>query len=114
MGAVDGTADLAEELDPLADRQLLVLAVAVDRLAVDQLHDQVRQAVCGGAAVEDLGDPGMIQCGEDLPLDAQPPPSLVVQGAGDDELDGDLAVEGLVVAHRSVDGTHPTFADLLA
>ncbi len=38
-------AGLQEQLEPLADRQALAIAVGRDRLARDVLHDEVRSAV---------------------------------------------------------------------
>ena len=67
----DRGADDAKELEALAHRQVATVAVAVERLALDVLHDEVGQPVVGGAAVEQPGDVGMLEAGQDLPLAAK-------------------------------------------
>ena len=44
MGVLDRLADRHEQLQPLARRQLLLVAVLRDRHALDQFHDEVRPA----------------------------------------------------------------------
>ena len=56
VGEADRLADLAEELQPLADRQPLLVAIARDGHAIDVLHDEVRQPVVGDTAVQQRGD----------------------------------------------------------
>ena len=46
----------------------MLLAVAGDRQAFHQLHHDVRPPIAGDPAVEQAGDVGMFQSGEDLPL----------------------------------------------
>jgi hypothetical protein len=56
VGVLDRLADRHEQLQPLARRQVVVVAVLGDRHAVDQLHDEVRPARFRGPAIEDAGD----------------------------------------------------------
>ena len=103
VGEVDGRADLPEELQALAHRQLPVVAVLVDRPPLDVLHDEVGAAVLGGAAVEQLGDVRMVEVGEDLALGAEAADDLVGVHAAPDELDRDPLLELLVGPLRQVD-----------
>ena len=86
------------------------LAPRVDRLAVDQLHDQVGHAVVGAAGVEQLGDARMIEAGEHAPLEAEP---LDDRGRAPrrQDLDRGPPVELVVVALRREDDAHAAAAD---
>ena len=57
-----------EQAQPIGHRQPARVAVAVDRHALHVLHDQVRQAVVGRAAVEQAGDVRVLEPGQDLAL----------------------------------------------
>ena len=62
-------ADRAEQLEPLARRQLPASSqYSVDRLAVDVLHHEVGLPVVGRAAVEEPRDVRVLEPGQDLPL----------------------------------------------
>jgi hypothetical protein len=41
-----------EKFQPLGDCQLMMIAVLVGGLALDQLHNEIRGAFFGGAAIE--------------------------------------------------------------
>ena len=68
VGVLDRLADRHEQLEPLARRELLLVAVLGDRHALDEFHDEVRPAVVGRAGVEDLGDVRVVHQGQRLPL----------------------------------------------
>jgi len=53
-------ADLDEEVQPLLDAQSRGVTILGDRDALDVLHDEIRPAGVGQAAVEDLGDVGVV------------------------------------------------------
>ena len=65
---LDRLADRDEQLQPLAGRQLPLVAVVGDRDALDQLHHEVGAARVGGAGVEDPGDVGVVHQGQGLAL----------------------------------------------
>src|SRR5688572_27560550 len=71
MRVGDGGAGLAKELKPVGYRQRVLVAILVDRQALDVLHDEIRQAVLSGVAIEQACDVRMIETGEDLPLVAE-------------------------------------------
>ena len=56
-----GLADLLKDLDTAGERQALLIAVLVNRLAVDVLHHVERHAVRRIAAIQDAGDVRMVQ-----------------------------------------------------
>jgi hypothetical protein len=58
MRVLNRVADAREQLEPLADRELLRVAEAGNWIALDQLHHEVRASGLGRAGVEDLGDAG--------------------------------------------------------
>src|SRR5262249_7421579 len=105
-------ADHAKKLEPLDCRTPAGITIFVNRLAFDVLHNEVRQSVVGGSAVEQPGDVWMFQVGKYLTL---------VSEAGDDEigikpaldqLDGHLLVIMIVVPNRAIDCAHSAAADL--
>ena len=49
-------ADQHEQLQPLRDRQVILVAVGRDRHAVDQVHHEVGPTRVGGPGVEHAGD----------------------------------------------------------
>src|SRR5436190_21642826 len=51
MSVLNSGTDVAEQFEALADIQLALVAPAMNRLAIDQLHDKVRQPLFGAAAV---------------------------------------------------------------
>ena len=91
-------ADRHEQLQPLARRQLIVVAVLGDRHALDQLHDEVRPAGLGGAGVEDPGDVGVVHQGQGLPLGLEPGDDLARVHARLDDLQRHPAADRLAPA----------------
>jgi hypothetical protein len=112
VGVLDRLADRHKQLQPLARRQAVVVAVPGDRHAVDQLHDEIRPTVFGGPAVEDAGDVDMVHHGQRLPLGLEARDDLAAVHARLDDLERDLALHGLdLLGHE--DRAHAAFADLL-
>ncbi len=104
-------ADLQEELHAIAHVQPPRLAVAVDGVARDQLHDHIRDAGVGGATIQQTRDIAMIEPREDLPLS---PEALLGERAahiGPHELDGDFGLVLVVIAHRFEHVTHTACAE---
>jgi len=86
------------------------LAVAVDRLAIDKLHGEVRQSVGGEPAVDEPSDVGVLEQREDA--------AFLDESADDaraavlNELDGDPLLELPVGALAEEDASHAAAADL--
>ena len=108
-------ADLGEEAEPVLNGEPPPVAVGRDGLALDELHREVRPPVeapaLGDAAVEEAGDVGVVEAGEDLALLAEPGEhGLGVHPAPDELERGALAVSA-VGALGEEDVPHPTSAD---
>ena len=78
----------------------------------DVLHDEVREPVVRRPAIQQPGDVGVIEAGENLSLGAEATTDLVGVQAELDDLDGDAALELVVVAYGQVDGAHPAASEL--
>ena len=112
VGVLHGLADLHEQVQPLGDRQAVLVAIVGDRDAADQLHDEVGPAGLGGAGVEHPGDVGVVHQRQRLPLGLEPGDDLLRVHARLDDLQRHLAAHGLgLLGH--VDDAHAPFADLL-
>src|SRR6185437_6180344 len=112
MGVRHGFADLAEEFAAGGDADFLAFAIRRDGGAFDVLHDEVGAAVGNSAAIEEFGDVGVVEGGENLTLLAEAADDGVGIHAAFDELDGDALLEGIVIADGEVDGAHAAAADL--
>ena len=101
MRVADGIADLGEELEPEIEGKLVIIAVAVDGHAFDQLHREIGQPAGRESALDEPRDAGMLEQREDTPFfeeSAQQP-----RRAMPDDLDGrpllELAVGALAEEH---------------
>jgi len=111
VGVMDGGAYGEEEAEARGDIEFVVVAVFVDGDALDVLHDEVREAFGGGSTVEEEGDVGVIEVGEDLTFAAEAFEDLGVFAIAEDEFDGDLFAVLIVGAGGEVDGSHAATAD---
>jgi hypothetical protein len=68
VDVLDGLANGDEEFEALTDGEAMIVAVARDGDAFDQLHHEVGAAGDGGAGVKDASDVGMVHQGEGLAL----------------------------------------------
>ena len=94
-----------------AHAERVAVAVGADRLAVDVLHDEERQAVVGGAGVEHLRDAGVVHPRQRLALGLearQRPRASPCRGA--DELDRHQPPDRLALLGE-VDGAHAPLAE---
>ena len=101
-----------EELQPLARRELVLVAVVGDGDAADQFHHEVGPAALGGAGVEHAGDVGMVHQGQRLPLGLEAGDHVAGVHARLDDLEGHLAADGLLLLGDEDQAKAP-FADLL-
>jgi hypothetical protein len=112
VGVLDRLADRHEQLQPLARRQAVVVAVLGDGHAVDQLHDEIRPAGFGGPGIEDAGDVDVVHHSQGLALGLEPGDDLLGVHAGLDHLEGNLAADRVsLLGHE--DRAHAALADLL-
>jgi hypothetical protein len=110
VGAFDGATDGDHEGDAIADGEGVLVAILVDGEAIDAFHDEVWAMVGGGAGIDDAGDVGVIEAGEDLLLAAEAGEGLVVVEVGVEEFDGEFHGDAGAVDFGGVDGAGAAFA----
>ena len=93
---LNAVADLDEQLEALADRQAVPIAVAGDRFTAHVLHHEVRATLRRRPGVEHLGDRRVVHQGQRLALGLETRHDLRGVHAGLDDLDRDLAVDGWI------------------
>jgi len=104
----DRRADLPEQIE--SDRDHCIVrcidqsAPAVQRGAIDVLHDQVGPAAVAVAGIEQPDDARMIQTGQDPALGIEGLAQAAAEQKGLEELDCDPALEGSVAALGQVHG----------
>src|SRR5262245_14021567 len=113
MGILNRAADTSEQLEALAYGESMLVAPPMNGLAVDELHDKIRKAVFGLAAVYEPRDVGMIERREDLALAAEAIEDLFTVHSRANQLDRDAPMKSPGDRVRQVDGTHATGADFL-
>ncbi len=96
-----------EEFESLGDVEVILVAVSVDRRAINVLHHQVRPSVGGGASVEQARDVGMVKIRQHLAFVSKAGEDLVGVHAAFDQLDRNLLVVLLVGAFGEPDRAHP-------
>ena len=112
MRVLHAVAERDEQLQPLARRELLLIAVLRDRGPLDQLHREVRSSRVGRTGIEHLGDVRMIHQGQGLPFGLEPRHHFARVHAGLDDLQGHFAADGFSLRGH-VHDAHAAFADLL-
>ena len=112
VGVLDGPAHVGEQVEPGLDGQPAVVAVGVDGLALDDLHREVGEAVGRRAPVEEPGDGGVLEPGEDGPLAEEPPDDDVGVEPPLEQLERDALVERPVGPLGEVHDAHPAAPDL--
>src|SRR5262245_58479130 len=81
------TAHPAKQSDTFSYRQLSNVRILPDGLAFDVLHDEVRQPIFGGSAVQEPGNIGMIKVSENLALVPEPPNYEIIVHPATNKLD---------------------------
>ncbi len=107
---LNGRTDLHEELEPLHDRQAVLVAVSGDRRARHVLHREERMPVRSRAGIIDGGDRRMLQQGQGLPLGLEACQHQPGAHAGLDDLQRDRAAHGSPL-FGEVDESHAALAE---
>jgi hypothetical protein len=105
-------ADLDEQIKATAESEVVLIAELDNGDAFDQLHNEVRPAGFGRAAVQDARDARMVHHRQGLTLGFETSDDLPRVHAEFDDLQGDASSDGLFLLGHEND-TEPTFADLL-
>jgi hypothetical protein len=103
-------ADMDEQIQPLADREPLAIAIAGDGLASNVFHDEIRTAQICGARVEHPRDRGVVHERQGLALRLEAGDDLCGVKAGFDDLEGDVAADRPLLL-RQPDLAHSPFAN---
>jgi hypothetical protein len=107
----DGLEHVEKQFETCLDAQPLLVAIAVDGLAVDVLEDEIGLAGWRHAGVDQVRDVRMGEPGEDVPF----APESLFAGAADqrdvEQLDRGPAFEAAVAALREPHAAHPALPD---
>src|ERR1700677_2333235 len=107
-----GSADTAEELEPIIDGKIVLTAIVVNGNSIHILHYEVRDAIGGHASVQKARNIGMIEVRQNLPLGAETKQhALRGPEPGVHQLDDASLPIQLIGASRQVNCAHSAFAD---
>jgi hypothetical protein len=111
VSVLHGGADRLKDPDAIADAEGMRPAVRQKRIPLHELHYEVRVPLRRRAAIDQAGDVGMFEPGENLALVAEPADREMALVPSADQLDGDALLELLVGADRQIDGAHAAPSD---
>jgi hypothetical protein len=97
VGMLDRRARLDEKSQARLQGEAVHLAVLRDGRAPDQLHHEVGEPVRGDPAIQEAGNIGVVQGGQDLALGPEPAKDVLAVHSPADQLEGQLLVVGPVV-----------------
>lgn len=101
----DGAEHVEKERNPRAHAEPAIVAIFIDRLALDELEYQVRLAVGRDAGIDEVGDVGMGDPGEDGGLATES--GLRPVETGRQQVDGCESFELSIAALGEPDDPHP-------
>ena len=90
MRVLHSAADLQEQPQSRFDAQALAVAIPVQGLTMDVLHDEIGMTSVDFARIDQARDVRMIEAREDLALGAKPRTKASVHGIAIDDLDRNL------------------------
>ena len=102
---------LQEQHDAFAQAEAARIAPAIDGFAIDALHHEIRFTVGADAAIEQGGDVGMLQAGQDLPFAQETFARDRRVGTGADQLERGLLRVRAVAAFDRMHRAHAAAAD---
>ena len=111
VGVRDRRLDVQEQADAILDAEPLVVAEAIDVLAVDVLEHQVGLTGARDPGVDQPGDVGVGQPGEDRSLAAEPGLPFPPEERRVQQLDRGAALVAAVAALGEPDAAHPALVD---
>ncbi len=79
---------------------------------IHEVHDEVRQAVGGGAAVQEAGDIRMVEPGKNLPFSTKAPHDRLGVHPALEDFDRDAFAEHIVIADGEVNRAHAALTEL--
>ena len=112
MSVIDSRTDVDEHPEPVVNGQSAIGGKDRQPRTIDVLHDEIGQAVVGGAPVEQTADVRMLQARERLTLATEAREDELGVHARSYQLDGDLHVILIVVPLGEEDGAHTATPEL--
>ena len=100
-------ADRAKKLQPLAGREIALVAVVGDGDALDQLHHEIGPTRFGRSGIEHAGDVGVVHKRQGLPLGLEAGDHLFAVHAGLDNLERHAAADRLMLLGQIDDPEAP-------
>ena len=111
MRVLHRIADLDQKADARADVEPALVAPAIDRIAFDKLHREIRRIVFGDAAVVQRRDVRMREPRERVALAQEPPQQLGTAELAADQLQRHLRDELSIGTFGEEHATHAARAD---
>src|SRR5580693_1474199 len=108
---LDGGADLPKKFDSFPQLQKALLRKLGNRASLDIFHREVRNTVLA-ASIEESGDVGVLEPGQDLPLVPEPVAQQVQVAPPWTDLQCDRLAILVVVADRPIHHSHAAAPDL--
>ena len=112
MGIGDRLQNMQKEMAAGFYVESVLTAENIDRATLDKFHGEVRNTFSGCASIEEPGNKGMIEIGQDLPLFAKSAQHLLGIHTSLYDFEGDLTGVFVVVTQREIDRTHASAPDL--
>ena len=112
MSLLQRGADVREEVEAFVDGQPLFVAEAIDVAALDVLHDEIRPAIRGASAVEQLRDVRMTERRENAPFAFEAPVDVFGASGAFDEFERAALRELDAGAFDEIDRAHAAAPDL--
>jgi hypothetical protein len=111
MGVMNGVTNRAKHFEPLADRETSFLTVAIDRYAIDVLHDEKWSTILGLSPVEETRNVRMLQRCQNLSLVSKPREDFPGVHTGAKKFDGHSLAEFAIRPRGKIDRPHPAPTD---
>ena len=111
MRVGQGGEQVADQLQARADVELVFIAIPGQHDALDVLHDQVRSSIRGRSRIDQGGDVGVMQAGEDAAFPGETLQRGRVQPLAVQQLDRHPLLEIAQLALGQVDRAHAALAE---
>src|SRR5215216_1666476 len=111
MRVMNRRTDFAKKFQTLNCRELVLVRVLCERLALYVLHNEVGKTIRSRAAIQELRYVRVIEACKNLSLVAKAAKHKIIIHALPDQLDGDLLFELIVIACGEIDCSHAALPD---
>src|SRR5579864_54019 len=104
--------DLQEQQKPLLDCEPVHVAVEVRWLAIDVLHDEVRNSILVFTRIQQSCNVRVLEIGQNLTLMPEEPQAALGKRCAVQQFNGDFFAETVIGSMCAVYLSHPTASDL--